>query len=102
VHAIAAAVPVLVPVGMRVLVPLLARRLGRRRGHLAGFAVYWAACYRLPLGLLGPHRVRALRHPAGPLPHPRRLAVTALLVPPPGAIGTELARSSAAPTRRCW
>ena len=86
------AVPVLVPVGMRGLFPVLARRLGPRRGHLTGFAVYWAACYLLPLGLLGRDRVRALlRQPARPLPRPRWLAAAALLVPPLGAAGTELA-----------
>jgi hypothetical protein len=92
VRATVAVVPVVVPVGLRALFGVLARRLGPRRGHLTGFAVYWAACYLLPLGLLGPHRVRALlRHPAGRLPHPRSLAVAALLVPPLGAAGTELA-----------
>jgi membrane protease YdiL (CAAX protease family) len=66
--------------------------LGPRRGHLTGFAVCWAACYLLPWGLLGRDRVRALlRQPARPLPSPRWLAVAALLVPPLGAIGTELA-----------
>jgi Type II CAAX prenyl endopeptidase Rce1-like len=92
VRAIVTGVPVLVPVGMRVLFPVLARRLGPRRGHLTGFAVYWAACYLLPLGLLGRDRVGALlRQPARPLPRPRWLAVAALLVPPLGAAGTELA-----------
>lgn len=92
IRAIVAAVPVVVPVGMRALFPVLARRLGPRRGHLTGFAAYWAACYLLPLGLLGRDRVRALlRQPAGPLPSPRWLTVAALLVPPLGAAGTELA-----------
>ena len=57
------AVPLVVPVGMRLLFAVLARRLGRRRGYLAGFACYWAGCYLLP---------------------------PALLVPPLGAAGTQL------------
>jgi hypothetical protein len=45
-----------------------------------------------PLGLLGRTRVRALlRQPARPLPSPRWLAAAALLVPPLGAAGSELA-----------
>ena len=92
VRALVTAVPIVVPVGMRALFPVLARRLGTRRGHLTGFAVYWTVCYLLPLGLLGRTRVRALlRHPACPLPSPRWLAAAALLVPPLGAAGSELA-----------
>jgi hypothetical protein len=103
VRAIVAAVPVVMPVGMRALFPVLARRLGPRGGHRTGFAAYWAARYLLPLGLLGRDRIRALlRQPARPLPGPRWLGVAALLVPPLGAAATELAPSSAAPTRRCW
>jgi hypothetical protein len=84
--------PVMVSLGMRVLFPALARRLGGRRGHLAGFAVYWAGCYLVPLALLGRGRVKTLlRQPGRPLPSPRWLAVTVLLVPPLGALGTELA-----------
>jgi membrane protease YdiL (CAAX protease family) len=85
------AIPLVVPVGMRVLFPMLARRLGARRGYLAGFAVYWAGCYLVPLALLGRHRIVALlREPADPLPRPGWLAAAALLVPPLGAAGTEL------------
>ena len=92
VRALVTAVPIVVPVGMRALFPVLARRLGTRRGHLTGFAVYWTVCYLLPLGLLGRTRVRALlRQPARPLPSPRWLAAAALLVPPLGAAGSELA-----------
>ena len=87
----ATALPVAVPVGMRLLFPALARRLGERRGYLTGFAVYWAGCVLLPVALLGRRRVRALlREPAAPLPAPRPLAAAALLVPPLGAAGAEL------------
>jgi hypothetical protein len=69
------AVPLVVPVGMRVLFGVLTRRLGARRGYLTGFAVYWSGCYLVPLALLGRRRVWAL---------------LALLIPPLGAVGTEL------------
>jgi hypothetical protein len=85
------AVPVVVPLTMRLLFPALARRLGPRRGYLAGFALYWAGCYLLTCGLLGRRRVQALvRRPTQPLPSPRWLPAAALLVPPVGAAGTEL------------
>ena len=85
------AIPLVVPAGMRVLFPMLARRLGARRGYLAGFAAYWAGCYLIPLTLLGRRRIWALlREPPGPLPRPRWLGALALLVPPLGAVGTEL------------
>jgi len=84
-------VPVVVPLTMRLLFPALVRRLGARRGYLAGFAVYWAGCYLLTIGLLGRRRVQALvRHPTRPLPSPRWLPAAALLLPPLGATGIEL------------
>jgi Type II CAAX prenyl endopeptidase Rce1-like len=90
-RALVTTVPIVVPLTMRLLFPVLARRLGTRRGYLAGFAVYWAGCYSLTIGLLGRRRVQALvRHPARPLPSPRWLAAAALLTPPVGAAGTEL------------
>jgi hypothetical protein len=90
-EAVTLAIPVVVPLAMRVVFGMLARRLGARRGYLAGFACYWAACYLLPTALLGHRQVAALlRQPAGPLPRPRWLAALALLVPPLGAAGTQL------------
>jgi membrane protease YdiL (CAAX protease family) len=89
--ALTLAIPLVVPAGMRVLFPVLARRLGGRRGYLAGFAIYWAGCYLVPLALLGRRQVWALlREPSGPLPRPRWLGALALLLPPLGAAGTEL------------
>ena len=91
-RAIVTGLPIVVPLGMRVLFPALARRLGKRRGHLAGFALYWTGCYLVPLGLLGRGQVKTLLgRPSRPLPSPRWLAAAALLVPPLGAVGTELA-----------
>lgn len=90
-RALTLAIPLVVPAGMRVLFPVLARRLGGRRGHLAGFAVYWAGCYLIPLTLLGRrHTWALLREPPGPRPRPRWLSALALWIPPLGAVGTEL------------
>ena len=90
-RALTLAIPLVVPEGMRVLFPMLARRLGARRGYLTGFAIYWAGCYLLPLAVLGRRRTWALlREPPGPLPRPRWLGAAALLLPPLGAVGTEL------------
>jgi hypothetical protein len=90
-RALVTTVPVVVPLTMRLLFPALARRLGTRRGYLAGFALYWAGCYLLTIGLLGRHQVQALlRQPARQLPSPRWLPAAALLGPPVGAAGTEL------------
>jgi hypothetical protein len=90
-HTLVTAVPVVVPLTMRLVFPALARRLGPRRGYLAGFALYWAGCYLLTFGLLGRRRVQALvRQPAHPLPSPRWLPAAALLGPPLGAASTEL------------
>jgi hypothetical protein len=90
-EALILAIPLVVPVGMRALFGVLTRRLGARRGYLAGFALYWAGCYLLPVALLGCREVAALLwQPAGPLPRPRWLAAIALLVPPVGAAGTQL------------
>jgi hypothetical protein len=85
------AIPLVVPVSMRVLFPLLARRLGARRGYLAAFGIYWAGCYLVPLALVGRRRIAALLcRPADRLPRPRWLGALALLVPPLGAAGAEL------------
>jgi hypothetical protein len=90
-EAVTLAIPVVVPLGMRVVFGTLARRLGGRRGYVAAFACYWAGCYLLPAALLGRQQVVALlRQPAGPLPRPWWLAALALLVPPLGAAGTQL------------
>jgi len=90
-RALTLAIPLVVPAGMRVLFPMLARRLGARHGYLAGFGVYWAGCYLVPVALLGHRRVWALlgKTPES-LPRPRWLGSLALLVPPLGAVGTEL------------
>jgi Type II CAAX prenyl endopeptidase Rce1-like len=90
-RAVTLAIPLVVPAGMRALFPMLARRLGARRGYLAGFGVYWAGCYLVPVALLGRRRIWALlgKTPES-LPRPRWLGTLALLVPPLGAVGTEL------------
>jgi membrane protease YdiL (CAAX protease family) len=89
--AVTLAIPVVVPLGMRVVFGTLARRLGQRRGYVASFTCYWGGCYLLPAALLGRRQLVALlRQPAGPLPRPRWLAALVLLVPPLGAAGTQL------------
>ena len=95
-RALVTAVPVVVPLTMRLVFPALAHRLGTRRGYLAGFALYWAGCYLLTIGLLGHRRVQALlRQPAHPLPSPRWLPAVALLLPPLGAARTRAATPAA-------
>ena len=90
-RALTLAIPLVVPAGMRALFPMLARRLGARRGYLAAFGVYWGGCYLVPVALLGRRRIWSLlgKTPES-LPRPRWLGALALLVPPLGAVGTEL------------
>ena len=62
---------------------------------------YWALCAAVPLALAGPRRLaELLRSPQPSLPQPRWLAVTALVVPPAGAVATELAPQLRQGTRR--
>ena len=89
--AAAAALPVAVPPAMTLLFHRLSRRYGNTRGYRAGMIAYWMLCAGLPLAIAGPRRLsRLLDAPRGPLPQPRWLAMAALVVPPAGAIATEL------------
>ena len=87
----AAALPVAAPPAMTLLFHRLSRRYGNTRGYRAGMIAYWMLCAGLPLAIAGPRRLsRLLDAPRGPLPQPRWLAMAALVVPPAGALATEL------------
>ena len=102
-RAVVTGLPVVVPLGMRVLFPALARRLGNRRGHLAGFALYWTGCYLVPFGLLGRGQVKTLLGQAGrPLPRPAGWLPRPCLCRPWGLWAPSWCRSCARPTRCCW
>jgi membrane protease YdiL (CAAX protease family) len=88
----AAALPAAIPVAMMLLFHQLHRRCGDRRGYRIAMASYWLLCAAAPLALAGPRRLAGLvTSPRPALPRPRWLAVTALAVPPAGAVITELA-----------
>ena len=91
-RAAATAVPVLIPPAMMVLFAQCNRRWGDRRGYRRAMLSYWAMCAVIPMVLAGPRPIAAvLRSPSRPLPKPRWLATVALVLPPAGAIATELA-----------
>ena len=87
----AAAAPLVVPPAMLVLFDRLNDRYGDTRGYRAGMITYWAVCVAVPLAVAGPRRIAGpfIRR-RQPLPRPRWLSITALAVPPAGAIATEL------------
>jgi membrane protease YdiL (CAAX protease family) len=78
--------PAAVPAFMAGVFAALSRRYPARTAYNAGFAVYWAGCLALPIGVLGPRRaLRVLasgRRPSGG-------EAAALLLPVVGAVTTE-------------
>jgi len=93
------ALPVAVPVAMRATFPALAGRYGRHRGYLAGFGVYWALCFGIPLALLGPRGTVALVAAGRPLRAPAPAVALILAGPPAGSLLTEFAPALAADRR---
>jgi membrane protease YdiL (CAAX protease family) len=80
------ATPIAIDVAMPVVFRGLAGRLGPRRGYLAGFAVYWTACFMIPAAILGPRRAVSLLADARP---PTRAEAVVLALPPVGGLASE-------------
>ncbi|NMN98297.1 CPBP family intramembrane glutamic endopeptidase [Antrihabitans stalactiti] len=84
-------IPIAVPLCMHPIFQVTARRFGPARGYQAGFAIYWATCWGLAAVVAGPRRLAPLwQVRTTSLPDPKSLAWAALLVPPAGAITTQL------------
>lgn len=87
----AAVLPVAVPAVMLPVFRQAVRRFGERRGYQAGFAAYWTLCWGTALAVAGlPRLVELWRTPDGPATQRRGLFWGILLLPPAGAITTEL------------
>jgi len=87
----AAVMPAAVPAAMLPVFRYAVRRFGDRRGYQAGFAAYWAVCWGVALAVAGRHRLVELwRAPGTAAQGQRPLVWSVLLVPPAGAIATEL------------
>ena len=87
----ATVLPAALPAVMLPVFKYTVRRFGERRGYQAGFAVYWAVCWGLAAAIAGPHRLVGMwRSASGPLPKPRALLWSVLIIPPAGAVATEL------------
>jgi membrane protease YdiL (CAAX protease family) len=82
--------PAAVPALMVPVFRFTVRRFGNRRGYQAGFAAYWALCWSLALVLAGRRRLVDLWHAPATARQGRALMWSVLLVPPAGAIATEL------------
>jgi membrane protease YdiL (CAAX protease family) len=80
-----------IPAAMLSVFRYTVRRFGERRGYQAGFVVYWVLCCGLAAAI-GPYRwlIQMWRAPGGPLPTPGALLWSVLLIPPAGAVATEL------------
>ena len=89
-RAAARVMPAPVPALMVPVFRFTVRRFGKRRGYQAGFAAYWALCWSLALVLAGRRRLVDLWHAPVSEPQLSALAWSILLVPPAGAIATEL------------
>ncbi|KIC66948.1 CPBP family intramembrane glutamic endopeptidase [Pseudarthrobacter phenanthrenivorans] len=83
--------PAAVPAVMLPVFRYTVRRFGGRRGYQAGFAAYWALCWTLALAVAGRRRLVELwQVPGTAEPRHRPLYRGVLLLPPAGAIATEL------------
>ncbi|MDQ0733039.1 CPBP family intramembrane glutamic endopeptidase [Arthrobacter sp. B1I2] len=89
-RAAAAVMPAVVPALMVPVFRYTVRRFGKRRGYQAGFGAYWALCWGLALAVAGRRRLVDLWRVPGPAPQGRLVMWSILLVPPAGAIATEL------------
>jgi membrane protease YdiL (CAAX protease family) len=90
-RAVAAALPAVTPLVMKVVFDRLNHRYGNVRGYRRAMATYWMLCIAVPTAVAGPRRLAGvLGKPPKPMPAPRWLAVAGLLVPPAGALATEL------------
>ncbi|TQJ69762.1 membrane protease YdiL (CAAX protease family) [Arthrobacter sp. SLBN-100] len=87
----ATVLPAAVPAAMLPVFTYSVRRFGQRRGYQAGFAVYWALCWSLATAVAGRRRLAELWKSAGsPSPGSKVLLWSVLLIPPAGAVATEL------------
>jgi membrane protease YdiL (CAAX protease family) len=83
--------PAAVPAVMLPVFRYAVRRFGERRGYQAGFAAYWALCWAVAAAIAGPGRlVGQWQPPVGPGRQSGPLLWGVLLVPPAGAVATEL------------
>jgi membrane protease YdiL (CAAX protease family) len=89
-RAAAAVMPAAVPVLMVPVFRYTVRRFGKRRGYQAGLGAYWALCWSAALAVAGRRRLVDLWEAPGTAPQGRVLLWSVLLVPPAGAIATEL------------
>jgi membrane protease YdiL (CAAX protease family) len=87
-RAVLVATPALVPLSMGAVFAYLGRRASPPVAYNVGFALYWAGwCFTFPVWALGPRRaMRGIRHGTAPT----ALEATVLIVPPFGAVATEL------------
>jgi membrane protease YdiL (CAAX protease family) len=87
----AAALPVVTPLVMKVVFARLHSRYGKVRGYRRAMLTYWLLCATVPLAVAGPRRLASLlTEPGRPMPEPRWLAVAGLAVAPAGALAVEL------------
>jgi len=88
---VAAAMPALTPLVMKTAFDRLPQRYGKVPGYRRAMATYWLLCTALPLTIAGPRGLAdLLTRPGRAMPAPRWLAAAGLVVPPAGALATEL------------
>jgi membrane protease YdiL (CAAX protease family) len=86
-----AALPAVTPLVMKLVFDRMHRRHGNVVGYRRAMATYWLLCAALPPVIAGPRRLAGLlTRPGRRMPAPRWLAMAGLVVPPAGALATEL------------